>query len=116
MRINKNDIVQIRTGSFKYLPKSDTVRTGRVLSVDRDAQKVVVEGVNIVKKHVRRSKRSPQGGRLSREMPIPMANVQVVCPSCSRPTRVGVKFDESGAKFRVCKKCNANISKIAPAR
>lgn len=117
MRINKDDIVLIRTGSFKLVnPKTKTKRTARVISVDREGGKVVVEGVNVVKKSVRRNKRSPQGGILRKEMPIPVDNVQLVCPSCGKPTRVGVAFDETGAKFRQCKKCGAKISKIAPPR
>ncbi|HBT75997.1 MAG TPA: 50S ribosomal protein L24 [Planctomycetaceae bacterium] len=109
MRVNKDDVVLIRTGA-------DRGERARVVAVDREKGTVVVEGVNVVHKHVRRSRRNPQGGRLTKEMPMAMGNVQVVCPSCSKPTRVGARFEENGAKFRVCKKCGAKISQISPAR
>lgn len=109
MRINKNDQVLVLTGA-------NSGKRARVVSVDKKAGKVKVEGVNVVRKAVRRSRRNPQGGLLSMEMPVPMSNVQLICPSCSAPTRVGVRFAEDGSKFRVCKKCKADIGVIAPPR
>lgn len=109
MRINKNDQVVVLSGSNRG-------KKSRVLSVDKSSEKVTVEGVNVVHKHVRRSRRNPQGGRLSMEMPIPMSNVQLVCPSCGKPTRVGVRYDQDRAKFRICKKCNADLNKMSPAK
>ena len=116
MRINKDDLVMIRTGEDKFLPKSKTKRTARVVAVDREAGKAIVEGVNVVNKHIKRSKRNPQGGRLAKEMPVPMANLQVVCPKCSRPARIGTIVADDGNKFRVCRKCNATIDRIGPAK
>lgn len=109
MRINKNDQVVVLSGANRG-------KKSRVLKVDKEAGKVTVEGVNVVHKHVRRSRRNPQGGRLSMEMPIQMSNVQVICPSCGKPARIGVRRDAEGAKYRVCKKCNADLNKIAPAK
>lgn len=112
MRVNKNDQVVILSGSQRK-PLS---KQYRVIAVDKANGKVTVEGVNVVQKAVRRSRRNPRGGMLSMEMPIAISNVQVVCPKCSKPTRVGVRFADDGAKYRVCKKCNADISQIAPAK
>lgn len=115
MRINKDDQVIVLSGSSRNKGE-DASKRYRVLTVDKVAGKVTVEGVNVVRKAVRRSRRNPRGGMLSMEMPIAMSNVQVVCPKCNKPTRVGARFAEDGAKFRVCKKCGAEISQIAPAK
>ena len=114
MRVNKDDQVVVLSGSSRNKAGSD--KRHRVLTVDKASGKVTVEGVNVVQKAVRRSRRNPRGGMLSMEMPISMSNVQVVCPKCNRPTRVGARFAEDGAKYRVCKKCNADISQISPAK
>lgn len=109
MRIKKDDIVLVKTGN-------NSGTRGRVLSVDHAKGKIVVEGVNVVQKHVRRSQKNPQGGRVAREMPIQASNVMLVCSSCGTPTRVGVRFTSEGAKERYCKKCDAMISAIAPPK
>ena len=109
MRIKKDDIVLVRSGNAAG-------SQGRVLTVDHTKRKIIVEGVNTVYKHVRRSQKNPQGGRLSREMPIPVSKVMLVCPSCSKPTRIGVRIADDGSKERFCKKCNAAISTISPAK
>ena len=109
MLIKVDDTVEILTGD-------DRGERGRVLSVDRHAGKVVVEGVNRVFKHVRRSQKNPQGGRLSKELPVQMSNVQVVCSSCGKAARVGARFTDDGSKERYCKRCGAGIGQIAPAR
>jgi large subunit ribosomal protein L24 len=115
MRVNKDDQVIVLSGSNRNKGENRDKRY-RVLTVDRASGKVTVEGVNIVRKAVRRSRRNPRGGMLSMEMPIAVSNVQVVCPKCNRPTRVGARFAGDGAKYRVCKKCGADISQIAPAK
>ena len=108
MRICKDDRVLVLSGAGKG-------KRSRVISVQKDDNKVTVEGVGVVHKHVRRSRRNMQGGILSREMPIAISNVQVVCPGCDQPTRIGVKFKDK-TKFRVCKKCGKEISQIGPAK
>jgi large subunit ribosomal protein L24 len=112
MRVNKDDQVVILSGS----QRKPLNKQYRVLTVDKENGKVTVEGVNVVQKAVRRSRRNPRGGMLSMEMPVSMSNVQVVCPKCSKPTRVGARFAEDGAKYRVCKKCGGDISQISPAK
>jgi large subunit ribosomal protein L24 len=108
MKLRKNDIVQVMIGA-------QAGKRGRVLSIDRETNRVVVEGANVLKKHVRRSQRNPQGGILSKEMPIPASNVMLVCPSCQRATRTGIKIKPEGGKQRICKKCGAIVSEISTA-
>lgn len=87
----------------------------KVLSVDHKAGKAVVEGVNRVYKHMRRSQRNPQGGRLSKEMPVPLSTVMLVCPSCGKASRTGARKAKDGAKERYCKKCGAGTGTLSPA-
>jgi large subunit ribosomal protein L24 len=108
MHIRVDDIVEVIAGE-------DKIR-GKVLKVLRDENRVVVEGVNRVYRHIKRSQKNPQGGRLSKEMPVDLSNVMLVCTSCNQPARTGVKFRPDGTKERICKKCNAAIGVIAPAR
>jgi large subunit ribosomal protein L24 len=114
MWIRKNDTVVMIKGV-------DRGTRGKVLRVVRDksgggAGRVVVEGVNRVYRHVRRSQRNPQGGRLSVEMPVPQCNVALLCPACAKPTRVGSRPLADGAKERYCKKCGASVGMIMPPR
>ena len=109
MLIKVDDTVKIITGD-------DRGATGRVLSVDRQKNKIIVEGINKVYKHVRRSQRNPQGGRLSKEMPIWVSNVMILCPETNKPTRIGIRFLADGTKERFAKCSGASLGSIAPAR
>lgn len=109
MRIRKGDKVQVISGFSK-----GTV--SRVVSVDREAGKVVVEGVNTVTKHVRPSQKNPQGGRLEIDKPIDQSNVQVVCEACGKPARMGARITADGTKERYCKKCGAGNGQISKAK
>lgn len=109
MHIRVNDTVEVLTGDDRGV-------RGKVLSVDRQAGKLIVEGVNRVFKHVRRSQRNPQGGRLSKEMPVQMSNVVLVCDSCGAGTRTGARYRNDGSKERFCKKCGKGLGQMAPAR
>ena len=80
MWVKVGDTVQVMTGD-------DAGEKAKVKAIDHDANKVTVEGVNRVYKHVRKSQRNPQGGRLSMEMPIQMSNVAVVCSRCGKASR-----------------------------
>ena len=98
-RVRKDDIVEVISGDNKGAQ-------GKVLKVYRDKQRVLVEGVNVVYRHVRRSRRHPQGGRIRREAPIHISNVQPVDPKTGRGTRVrfAVQSNKAGhvtAKQRV---------------
>lgn len=84
----------------------DRGRTGRVLRVFPKEQRAIVEGVRIVKKHLRPDRaRGTRGGIVPMEAPIHISNLMVVCPECGRPTRVGHRRLEDGTKVRVCKRC-----------
>ena len=109
MHIKVNDTVEILSGDDRGV-------RGKVLSVDQRAGKLVVEGVNRVYKHVRRSQRNPQGGRLSKEMPIPLSNAMLVCQKCNKAARTGARYSEDGSKERYCKKCGASQGSLAPPR
>ena len=109
MRICKDDMVVVLSGS-------DVGERGRVISVNREKETVIVEGVHTIHKHVKRSKRNPQGGRLTKEMPVPQSKVQVICTACGKPARLGVKILTDGSKYRECKKCHARLSQISPAK
>jgi large subunit ribosomal protein L24 len=109
MWIKANDTVMVMTGD-------DRGTQGRVLRIQPKAGKLVVEGVNRVYKHVRRSQRNPQGGRLSMEMAIPLSNVALVCQSCKAAARQGARRLPDGSKERYCKKCGAGNGVIAPSK
>jgi len=94
---------------------ADKGKTGKVLKVDRKKNKLLVEGVAKVWKHVKKSQKNPQGGRLNKEMPISASNVMIVCPQTGKPTRVGVRYLADGSKERFAKKSGASLGKIAPA-
>jgi large subunit ribosomal protein L24 len=107
----------IRTGdSVEVIAGNDRGQKSRVIKVDRETGKALVEGVNRVKKHIRRSQKYPQGGVLSKEMPVQLSNLKYVCQSCGAPTRLGARFLEDGSKERFCKKCGASAGPIAPAK
>jgi large subunit ribosomal protein L24 len=105
MLIRKGDMVRVITGD-------DAGTTARVLRVILDDGKIVVEGVNKVYKHMKPNRRNPQGGRLSKEMPIDVSNVMLIDPSTSRPTRVGIRILADGSKERFAKKSGASLGKI----
>jgi large subunit ribosomal protein L24 len=107
----------IRTGdTVEVIAGNDSGRKSRVIKVDRETGKAIVEGVNGVKKHIRRSQKYPQGGVLKKDMPIQLSNLQYVCQSCSASTRLGARFLDDGSKERFCKKCGASAGEIAPAK
>ncbi len=110
MLIKEGDSVVVIAGN----DRSDTVRS--VVQVDRERGKALVEGVNLVWKHVRRSQKYPQGGRLSKEMPVDISNLKYYCTSCAKGVRLGVRYLDDGSKERFCKKCDSSAGKIAPAK
>ncbi|MEX2027438.1 MAG: 50S ribosomal protein L24 [Pirellulaceae bacterium] len=111
MHLKTNDIVQIIAGNAKG-------ERGKVLHIDHEAGKVTIEGVNKVFKHVRKSQKNPQGGRLNKEMPIQISNVLLVCSRCNQPTRTGSRPAANGAKERFCRRktCHAALGQIAPSK
>jgi large subunit ribosomal protein L24 len=111
VHVRKDDMVQVIAGD-----DAEKGKAHKVLRVLPDVGKVVVEGINRVYKHVKPSQRSPQGGRLSKEMPIDASNVLLFCPTCRRGVRIGRRYEANGAKVRFCKKCGANLGAISKAR
>jgi large subunit ribosomal protein L24 len=109
MLIRSGDTVEVIAGN-------DRGQKSRVVKVDRAVGKAIVEGVNRVKKHIRRSQKHPQGGVLSKEMPVQLSNLKYVCQSCGSASRLGARFLENGSKERFCKKCGASAGQIAPAK
>jgi large subunit ribosomal protein L24 len=114
MNIRKDDQVEVLTGDDKGTPANR--RIAKVLRVLPERNKIVVEGVNRVYKHVKPSAKNQQGGRLSKEMPIDASNVMLYCPSCKRGVRVGHRFTEAGQKQRYCKGCSASLGNLGPAK
>ena len=111
MRVKKGDVVEVTVGRDAAASEGHRVR-GRVLSIDTKTQRVTVEGIARVHKHVRPSRKNPQGGRLHIERPIDLSNVMPVCPKCDRGVRVGKKVNADGSTERVCKKCGASLGAI----
>ena len=114
MHIRKDDQVEVITGDDKGTPKDR--RFAKVLRVLTSKNKIVVEGVNRVYKHMKPSSKNPQGGRLSKEMPIAVSNVMLVCTKCNRGVRVGHRFTDDGQKQRYCKSCGGGLGNIGPRK
>ena len=113
-RICKDDTVEVRVGRDAAASDNHRVR-GRVLYVYPKTQRVLVEGVNRVYRHVRPSRRNPQGGRLHKEAPVNLSNVMPVCPKCDQGVRVQFKLSDDGSKNRVCARCGTVLSNIRKA-
>ena len=109
MHIKTNDTVEVITGD-------DKGQRGKVLAIDRSAGRLVVEGVNRVYKHVRRSQKNPQGGRLSKEMPVQISNVLLFCSRCGKGVRTGARFAKDKSKERYCKKCGTGLGALSPPK
>jgi large subunit ribosomal protein L24 len=103
--VRKGDKVRVISGK-------DRGFEGRVIMSLPKADKVLVEGANRIKKHTKitSTQRGAQsGGIVTQEAPIHVSNVQVVCPSCNKPTRIGHRKDDAGRSTRICKRCGADI-------
>jgi large subunit ribosomal protein L24 len=119
MHVRRDDQVEVITGDDKGTATSR--KRAKVLRVIPHENKVIVEGVNRVYKHVRPSKQNLQGGRLSREMPVNASNVLLWCSNCERGVRIGHRFSADGAKERYCKRCAragrpSSLGTISPPR
>ena len=100
-RLKKNDVAMVIAGV-------DAGKTGKVLKVHSGKDKITVEGVNMIYKHVRRSQQNPQGGRVQRESPIHASKVMPYCEKCSTGVRVRFQMVD-GKKRRVCAKCGSTL-------
>ena len=105
MDVRKGDRVRVITGK-------DKGGEGRVIQAFPSDERVLVEGVNRIKKHTKitSTQRGAQsGGIVTQEAPVHVSNVQVICPSCNKPARVGHRRNEGGKTVRVCRRCNGDI-------
>ena len=104
LMIRKGDTVVVITGE-------DKGKSGKVLSVVGKTPAVLVEKLNIMKRHTKPNQQNRQGGILERESPIHFSNVMLLCPNptCQKPVRIGIKQDEDGQHLRVCRACGAVI-------
>lgn len=100
--IRRDDKVKILTGK-------DKGKIGKVLKVDRKKERVLVENINMVTRHVRPSAQNRQGGMVKSEAAIHLSNVMLMCNKCMTPVRIKMKYLEDGKKVRVCRKCSENI-------
>lgn len=100
--IKKNDTVQIISGDEKG-------KKGRVLSMLSKDDRIIVEGINMIKRHMKPSKKYSQGGIIEREAAVNRSNIMLVCPKCDKPTKIGNKMLENEKKIRLCKKCGEVI-------
>ena len=108
--VKKGDTVQVIAGKDKGL-------TGKVISADPGTSRILVEGANRIKRHTKvtqSARGSQQGGIVTQEAPVHVSNVQVVCPACGKPSRIGHRRSEADANgkthsVRVCKRCNGDI-------
>ena len=105
LHVKTGDTVILLTGDKKDRIENGKPKTGKVLEVSPKEGKVIVEGINKVKKHVKPRKAGDPSGIIETESAIYACKVQLVCPKCGKATRVGTKFYEDGKKDRCCKKC-----------
>jgi large subunit ribosomal protein L24 len=100
--LKKDDKVKIVAGK-------DKGKIGKVLSIKRKNNRVVVENINMIKKHARPSAKQRQGGIIEREAPIHLSNIMLICSKCVKPMRIKMNRLDDGKKIRVCRKCNEII-------
>ena len=107
LHVKKGDTVCLMTGKYsdKFADDKGTRKTGKVLEVSPSEGKVIVEGINVVSKHVKPRRMGEAGGIVKAEGAMYASKVQIVCPRCKKPTRIGHKINEDGTKNRICRKC-----------
>lgn len=101
MKVKKGDKVKIIAGK-------DKGREGKVERIYEKQNKILVEGINLYKKHIKKSDKVPQGGVVEIPRPMDASKLMLVCPKCRKTTRVGYEV-KKGKKLRICKKCNGNL-------
>ena len=103
--IRKNDNVVVTTGK-------DRGKRGRVVRLEPEKNRLVVEGVNLIKRHTKPNpQKNVKGGVVEREAALHASNVQIVCPECGKPTRIGKRILDDGRKVRICRKCDGVLDK-----
>ncbi|HMK50276.1 MAG TPA: 50S ribosomal protein L24 [Thermodesulfovibrionales bacterium] len=102
LSIKKNDTIIVRAGKERG-------KSGRVIAVYPGKDSLLVERVNMIKKHMKPTRQYTQGGIIEREAPLHISNVMLLCPKCNKPTRIGNSVLQNGKKLRTCKKCREVI-------
>ena len=102
LKVKKNDRIKVLQGK-------DRGKTGKVLRMEPSKGRLYIEGINIIKRHTRKKSQNQPGGIISKEGPVNISNVVVVCPNCNKTTRIGCQLKDSGDKVRVCKKCGGQF-------
>jgi large subunit ribosomal protein L24 len=110
LTIRKGDLVEVISGSARFAPKNK--KQGRVIRVYPDKERVLIENINMKYKHMRPSNMNPKGGRVEKEAPVHISNVMLVCPECSKTTRVKARKDDKGSKVRYCMHCDNTIETV----
>ena len=104
LKLKKGDRVRVRAGK-------DRGKEGVVMRVIPDQNKVIVDGVNVAKRHLKARTATTQGGIIDKDMPVPVSAVAIICPT-DGPTRVGYRFEDTGTgrrKIRICRKCGGDL-------
>ena len=101
-QIKKDDKVKVVTGK-------DSGKVGKVIKIDRKKDRILIENINIVKRHTRPNAQNRQGGIIESEAPIHRSNVMLLCNKCIQPVRIKMQQLDDGRKVRVCRKCNEQI-------
>lgn len=104
LHVKKNDMVMVIAGKAKG-------KSGKVTKVFPEKGRILVENLNMVKRHSRPTRANTEGGIIEKEAPLAASNVLLLCGSCSKPTRTGMRTLEDGSKARFCKKCNEIVDK-----
>jgi len=102
IRLKKGDTVVITAGKYKG-------KTGKITATHPTSNMVTVENINIVKRHVKRDERNPQGGIVEKTKPLPVSNVAIVEPTTKKPSKIGYTFDKAGNKVRVYKRTGKEV-------
>ncbi len=103
LHVKKDDQVMVIAGK-------DKGKSGKVLRVLSEKGRVLIESLNLIKRHTRPSQSNNEGGIIEKEAPIAISNVQLLCQGCNKPARTGIKVLEDGSKVRFCKKCNEIVN------
>jgi len=101
LRLRKGDRVRVLSGK-------DVGKEGEITRVLADSNRVIIDGVNVAKKHQRQTRATMQAGIIDKDMPVNASNVAILCDKCG-PTRIGYRFDDDGKRSRVCKKCGGDL-------
>ncbi len=104
LHLRKGDMVEVIAGKYRG-------KRGKVLQVVRERGRAIVEGVNVVKRHVKPNRKVPQGGIVEKEAPLPSARLMVICAKCGEAARLGHRFLGDGTKVRYCKHCGEQLEK-----